>query len=46
MDSEIHAYSSVGLMAGIWHIAFAVPDLEQGMKEFGTAFGLGWRPVH
>ena len=33
-------------MAGIWHIAFAVPDLEQGMKEFGTAFGLGWRPVH
>jgi len=33
-------------MGSIWHIAFAVPDLEQGMKEFGAAFGLDWRPVH
>src|ERR1700730_3893372 len=33
-------------MPDIWHIAFAVPDLEQGMKDFGKAFGLEWRPVH
>ena len=33
-------------MGSIWHIAFAVPKLEQGMEEFGAAFGLEWRPVH
>ena len=33
-------------MGAIWHIAFAVPSLEQGMEEFGTALGLDWRPVH
>ena len=33
-------------MGSIWHMAFAVPNLEQGMDEFGRAFGLEWRPVH
>ncbi|MEV6171403.1 VOC family protein [Streptomyces sp. NPDC051954] len=32
-------------MSRIWHIGFAVPDLEQGMAEFGTLFELAWRPV-
>lgn len=33
-------------MANIWHIAVAVPDLEQGMKQIGDAFMVEWRPVH
>jgi hypothetical protein len=33
-------------MPSLWHIAFAVPNLEQGMDEFGRAFDLEWRPVH
>jgi extradiol dioxygenase family protein len=32
-------------MTSIWHIGFAVSDLEQGTKEFGEVFGLRWRPV-
>jgi hypothetical protein len=32
-------------MSRIWHIGLAVPDLERGMAEFGTLFGLTWRPV-
>jgi hypothetical protein len=33
-------------MAPFWHVAFAVPDLEQGMHELGEAFLVGWRPLH
>lgn len=33
------------MAGGIWHIGFAVPSLEQGMKQFGDVFGLCWRPV-
>ena len=29
----------------IWHVAFAVPDLDEGMEQFGTALGLDWLPV-
>jgi catechol 2,3-dioxygenase-like lactoylglutathione lyase family enzyme len=29
----------------IWHVAFAVPDLEQAMAELGDAMELTWRPV-
>jgi catechol 2,3-dioxygenase-like lactoylglutathione lyase family enzyme len=29
----------------IWHIGFAVPDLEKGKKELGEVFGLSWRPT-
>jgi hypothetical protein len=32
-------------MSRIWHIGLAVPDLKQGMAEFGTLFELAWRPV-
>lgn len=33
------------VMAKIWHIGLAVPDLELGMSEVGELFGLSWRPV-
>ncbi|MFC8826900.1 VOC family protein [Streptomyces sp. NPDC057137] len=29
----------------IWHVAFAVDDLDRAMREFGTALLLDWRPV-
>ena len=29
----------------IWHIAFAVPNLEQAMVDFSAAFELTWRPI-
>lgn len=29
----------------IWHIAFAVPDLDEGMAQFGEALNLTWNPV-
>jgi hypothetical protein len=29
----------------IWHVAFAVKNLETAMDEFGAAFDLTWRPV-
>lgn len=29
----------------IWHIAFAVEDLEQGMAGFGEALNLTWNPI-
>ena len=32
-------------MTSIWHIGFAVPDLERGTNELGEVFGLRWRPV-
>ena len=32
-------------MESIWHIGFAVPDLEVGKKELGEVFGLSWRPA-
>jgi catechol 2,3-dioxygenase-like lactoylglutathione lyase family enzyme len=32
-------------MERIWHIGFAVPDLDQGKQELGDVFGLQWRPV-
>ncbi len=32
-------------MESIWHIGFAVPDLEEGKKELGDVFGLRWRPT-
>jgi hypothetical protein len=32
-------------MANYWHVAFAVPDLDAAMAEFGAALDLTWRPV-
>lgn len=32
-------------MESIWHIGFAVPELEGGKKELGDVFGLRWRPT-
>lgn len=29
----------------IWHIAFAVDDLEEGMAKFGDALNLVWNPI-
>ncbi|WP_433502956.1 VOC family protein [Pseudonocardia halophobica] len=29
----------------IWHIAFAVPNLEEGMDQFGKALNLTWNPI-
>ena len=29
----------------IWHIAFAVPNLEEGMAKFGDALNLSWNPI-
>lgn len=29
----------------IWHIAFAIDDLEKGMEQFGTALNLDWNPI-
>src|SRR6478672_1171810 len=33
-------------MGSVWHVAFAVPDIKQGMSELTTAFGVEWRPLH
>jgi len=32
-------------MGSIWHIGFAVPDLQESQEEFGEVFGLRWRPA-
>ncbi|HEY2442485.1 MAG TPA: VOC family protein [Streptosporangiaceae bacterium] len=32
-------------MGSIWHIGFAVHDLEKGTKELAEVFGLRWRPA-
>ncbi|MGH3291332.1 MAG: VOC family protein [Trebonia sp.] len=32
-------------MGSIWHIGFAVSDLEKGKKELAEVFGLRWRPA-
>jgi hypothetical protein len=29
----------------IWHVAFAVDDLEEGMAKFGDALNLSWNPI-
>ncbi|WP_040830614.1 VOC family protein [Nocardia jiangxiensis] len=29
----------------IWHVAFAVDDLEEAMEKFGTALNLDWLPI-
>jgi hypothetical protein len=29
----------------IWHIAFAVDDIEEGMAQFGGALNLNWLPI-
>jgi Glyoxalase/Bleomycin resistance protein/Dioxygenase superfamily len=31
--------------AAIWHVAFAVPQLERAMEEMGEVFSLTWRPI-
>ena len=28
----------------VWHVGFAVPDLEAAKDEFGKLYGLTWRP--
>ena len=33
-------------MGSVWHVAFAVPDIEVGMRDLSDAFGVAWRPVH
>src|SRR5712671_5167070 len=32
-------------MGSLWHIGFAVPDLQESQEEFGEVFGLRWRPA-
>ncbi len=32
-------------MQSIWHIGFAVSDLDQGQQELGEVFRLRWRPA-
>ncbi|MYZ38026.1 VOC family protein [Streptomyces sp. MnatMP-M17] len=29
----------------IWHVAFAVDNLEEGMEQFGSALHLDWLPI-
>ena len=29
----------------IWHVAFAVDNLEEGMEQFGKALNLDWTPI-
>ena len=33
-------------MGNVWHVAFAVPEIRQGMRELSDAFGVEWRPLH